>query len=135
MSIAQILGSIPWSQVATTGLSLLQQRGLPGMPRPPIPVGQAFTGGPSPFGGAMGIAAQLGGRRQAIGRFSRQAIPPGTKEKISRTGQIILTETHRAKGLTGRDLKGFRRTVRLIRSVGMTPKGLKGRGGFRRKKS
>jgi hypothetical protein len=129
MSIAGILGQIPWGQVASSAIQAFGQR--PGFPmqRPPIPVGQAFTGG-----GAPGLPSFLTGgmaRGRRIGRLTGQPIPPGTREKVSRTGQVILTEVRRARGLTGGDLKGFRRTIRLIRSVGMTPKGLKGRGGFK----
>lgn len=117
-------GGIDWGQLVQTGVGLVNQftqsrRGpSPGMPMP------AFTGGGAfpAFGAVAG--ALPGGRRPRIGKFSRQPIPPGTKEKFSKSGQIILTETHRAKGLSGRDLKGFRRTLRLIRSVGMHPKGL-----------
>lgn len=77
---------------------------------------------------ALGLgSAFMGGMRGGktkVGRFSGSQIPRGTKEKISKTGAVILTETHRAKGLTGRDLRGFRRTVGLLRSVGMHPKRL-----------
>jgi len=36
----------------------------------------------------------------------------------------------RARGITARELRGFRKVTRLLRSVGMRPKGL---GGSRRK--
>lgn len=77
--------------------------------------------------GATGAAmAGPGSRtgRMHIGRFSGQPIPRGTKERISRSGAVILGEVHRARGLTGRDLRGFSRTIRLLRSVGMVPKKL-----------
>jgi len=84
----------------------------------------------------MGFAAPVGGmgRRMKRGRLTGNPIPSGTKEKFSKSGQIILTETRRGRGLSGRDLKGFRRTIRLIRSVGMAPKGLGRRTSFGRKK-
>jgi hypothetical protein len=37
---------------------------------------------------------------------------------------------HRSRGITARELRGFRKVTRLLRTVGMRPKGL---GGHRRK--
>jgi len=37
---------------------------------------------------------------------------------------------HRGRGITARELRGFRKVTRLLRTVGMRPKGL---GGHRRK--
>ncbi len=134
------LMSIDWGSLAQMGVSLAGQamanRGAPmsAMPRPPA---MGFTGGmgmPQMFGAVAGGMA-----RTKRGRLSGNPIPRGTKEKISRSGQIILTEARRGRGLTSRDLRSFRRVVRLVRSVGMVPKGLHGRGGrsggFRRKRA
>jgi len=118
-------------QLISTGIQALGRRPGPmGLPPPAAFTGAAFQTGQ--FGLPLGV---VGGRRGRVGRFSGQAIPPGTKEKISRSGQIILSEVRRGRGLTARDLRGFRRTVNLIRSVGMRPKGLSGgRGGFKRRR-
>ncbi len=80
--------------------------------------------GPVPTGAVGAVAGTAVGARALVGRFSGSPIPRGTKEKISRSGAIILTERHRGRGLTTRDLRGFRRTIGLLRSVGMVPKRL-----------
>lgn len=93
----------------------------------------ALLGALRKHGGAKGLipgavgpvgAMARGPGRPHLGRFSGQPIPRGTKERFSKTGAIILTESRRGHGLTTRDLRGFRRTIGLLRSVGMVPKRL-----------
>jgi hypothetical protein len=115
---------IPGKVAAAATAGALLVEGYRRLRRKPIPVGA--TTGEGVSGGRM--------MRGHIGRFSGQAIPRGTKERISRSGAIILSETHRARGLSGRDLKGFNKTIRLLRSVGMVPKKLHVRHGFHRRK-
>jgi len=130
------LGSQQGQQLVRTGLQAFS-------PRPGIPVGATgFQPGMGFAAPAAGFPPLLGATsggfgRQKVGRFSGQAIPRGTKEKISKSGAIILTEVHRAKGLSGRDLRGFNRTIGLLRRVGMVPKrlGRTGARGYRRKKA
>jgi hypothetical protein len=93
-------------------LNTLRSKGTASSP----PIATGATGAMPGPGRGMG--------RGRIGRFSGQPIPRGTKERISRSGAVILSETHRARGLSGRDLRGFSRTIRLLRSVGMVPKRL-----------
>jgi hypothetical protein len=81
---------------------------------PAVPTGQT--------GAMAGPGSRTG--RMHVGRFSGQAIPRGTHERIGKGGNILLAETHRGRGLTSRDLRGFRRTIGLLRSVGMVPKRL-----------
>lgn len=77
-------------------------------------IGGAVAGG---VGGALAA-------RAIIGKFSKQPIPRGTREKITKNGQIVLTERRRSRGLSGRDLRGFNRTIHLLRKVGMVPRRL-----------
>jgi hypothetical protein len=60
------------------------------------------------------IGRAIGGARALAGRGSR--------------GRVM--GRHRARGITARELRGFRKVTRLLRTVGMRPKGL---GGHRRK--
>jgi hypothetical protein len=115
------LGGITGTGLLKTGLGIAGGAALgrlltPSTPRAPIPVGTT---------GAYSMAAARGTGRGHIGRFSGQLIPRGTKERISsKTGAVILSEVHRGRGLTSHDLRGFRRTIGLLRSVGMVPKRL-----------
>jgi hypothetical protein len=85
----------------------------------------AGAGVPTGAIGAAGAAGFMVGRHRAgIGRFSGNPIPRGTHERIGKGGNILLAERHRGRGLTTRDLRGFRRTIGLLRSVGMVPKRL-----------
>jgi hypothetical protein len=61
------------------------------------------------------IGRAIGGARSLVGRSGRGARGMGR---------------HRARGITARELRGFRKVTRLLRTVGMRPKGL---GGHRRK--
>jgi len=83
----------------------------------------------------MSIAAG----RQRIGRSGRagssrpgvigRAIG-GARSFASRGRGARGMVRHRGRGITARELRGFRKVTRLLRTVGMRPKGL---GGHRRK--
>jgi hypothetical protein len=82
----------------------------------------------------MSIAAGTG----RLGRTSRAGSSrPGVIGRAIGAGRRIAggargraTRHRRARGITARELRGFRKVTRLLRTVGMRPKGL---GGHRRK--
>jgi len=73
--------------------------------------GRAGSTRPGVIGRAIGGARRLGGALRGRGAAGRMG-------------------HRRARGITARELRGFRKVTRLLRSVGMRPKGL---GGHRRK--
>jgi len=63
------------------------------------------------IGGGGGIARRVG---RAVGGWVK-----------NRQGQWVK-KRRRARGITGVELRGFRKVTRLLRRVGMAPKGLRG---------
>jgi hypothetical protein len=78
--------------------------------------------------GRLGRSSRAGSSRPGVvGR----AISAGRRIAGGLRGRGGARGTHRrARGITARELRGFRKVTRLLRSVGMRPKGL---GGHRRK--
>jgi hypothetical protein len=80
--------------------------------------------------GRLGRSSRAGSSRPGVvGR----AISAGGRiaRGLSRgRGRGAMGRARRARGITARELRGFRKVTRLLRSVGMRPKGL---GGHRRK--
>jgi hypothetical protein len=54
----------------------------------------------------------------------------GGARSLARGARARGMVRHRGRGITARELRGFRKVTRLLRTVGMRPKGL---GGHRRK--
>jgi len=86
----------------------------------------------------MSIAAGTGriGRTSRAGSSRPGVVSRGLGAARSVAGRLsrgrgrAMGARRRSRGITARELRGFRKITRLLRSVGMRPKGL---GGHRRK--
>jgi hypothetical protein len=77
--------------------------------------------------GRLGRSSRAGSSRPGlVGR----AIGVGRRLAAGARGRAGGGRHRRARGITARELRGFRKVTRLLRTVGMRPKGL---GGSRRK--
>lgn len=61
-------------------------------------------------GGSRGTS-RLGGLARSVGGAMRRRAAPGARR-------------HRGRGITARELRGFRKVTNLLRRVGMHPRGL-----------
>jgi hypothetical protein len=68
----------------------------------------------SATGRFVGKVGGVGGAGRAIGGWFKNKQGKWTKRR------------RRARGITGVELRGFRKVTRLLRRVGMAPKGLRG---------
>jgi hypothetical protein len=85
------------------------------------------------LGGVSAAAGRVGSTGGMIGRAATGLVAGAAGYLAGSEGSAGGGRRHRrGRGLTAADLRGFRRTVSLLKSVGMVPRKLHVRGGKKR---
>ena len=148
-------GGFPWDTLVSGGLSILNNfLNKPTTPTSFLPGGMPTVGTTAAMSAAtlipllVAAGARVVGNVVRISRAAYAALSPTLKAAIVAVGMSVLIDDatdgsgglirygstgrrRRAKGITGTELRGFRKMSKLLRKEGMRPKAIG--GGTRRK--